>query len=64
MACDIKRDEQGKPVAFICGADPKPRDHECDAKGTTKELKTGMGAVFSATCSVCGRPAFNFREIW
>ena len=64
MACEIKRDEIGNPFAFLCSTDDKPRDHECDAKGPFKELKTGMGTVHSATCSVCGRPAFNFREIW
>lgn len=64
MSCDIKRDEAGQIMAFQCGPEPKPVDHTCDAKGPMKELDTGMGEVVSATCSVCGRPAFNMRDIW
>lgn len=64
MRCDVKRDAAGFPVAFSCGPEPKPIDHECDVAGGTKETESGMGTVYSATCSVCGRPAFNSWEIW
>lgn len=64
MSCDIKRDEAGQITAFQCGPEPKPADHECDSNGPFKELDTGMGAVSSATCSVCGRPAFSMWDIW
>lgn len=64
MSCDIKHDESGQITVFQCGPEPKPVDHECDAKGPMKELDIGMGEVTSATYSVCGWPALNMWDIW
>ena len=64
MSVEIKRNADGQITSFQCGPDPKPKDHECDSKGKMKELDTGMGEVISATCSICGRPAFSMWDIW
>ena len=64
MSLEIKRDENGQITEFQCGPEPAPKDHKCDAKGPTKEIETGMGEMFTATCSVCGRPAFDMWDIW
>ena len=64
MTCKIIKDDNGRPIGFQCGPDPKPTDHECDALGKFVELDTGMGKVHSATCSICGRPAFQMSDIW
>ena len=64
MTCNLQYDADGKLIAAICEPEPTPPDHKCDFRGPMVELETGMGIVFSATCSVCGRPAFNFHDIW
>ncbi|MFA6310635.1 MAG: hypothetical protein WCV99_13445 [Sterolibacterium sp.] len=64
MSCDIKRADDGRITEFRCGPEPKPTDHECDNRGPFKEIESGMGTVHSATCSMCGRPAFNSWDIW
>lgn len=63
MTCKVSTDGHGS-VKFECGPDPKPTDHECDLKGPTVEVPCMGGTVFSASCSVCGRTAFQFSEIW
>ncbi len=64
MPCQVERDADGFPIAFKCGPALKPKDHECDADGNFIELETGMGTVHTATCSKCGRPAFNEWDMW
>jgi hypothetical protein len=64
MPCKVTHNKEGLPTMFQCGPAPKPKDHECDGNGEFKELETGMGTVYSATCSVCGRPAFNEWDAW
>lgn len=63
MTCEITYDEAGFPIEFRCGV-KQPTDHECDLHGGYVDLDTGMGIVNTATCSICGKPAFSFRDIW
>lgn len=63
MTCKVFADDNGN-IKFECGPEPKPVDHECDLKGSTVEVPCMDGSVFSASCSICGRPAFQFSEIW
>lgn len=53
-----------EPLAFFCGPAPKPEDHVCDNKGPVVDVKSGFGAIHSATCSVCGREAFDSWSMW
>ncbi len=64
MTCNVKRDSDGNFAGVECGPEPKPADHGCDIKGPFVELETGMGTVNTATCSICGRAAFQFHDIW
>jgi len=52
-----------QPTVFLCGGE-KAADHECDLKGPVVDVESGMGAVQSSSCSVCGKPAFNRWSIW
>lgn len=63
MTCKVTWDEHGNPK-FECGPEPKPKDHECDIKGPIVEVPCMGGVVQSASCSICGRAAFQFSEIW
>jgi hypothetical protein len=47
-----------------CGPTPRPHDHDCDVKGPVREITSGLGVVYSSTCSVCGRPAFNTWDVF
>ena len=64
MPCNLQYDENGDLIAAICGPEPQVQNHNCDIKGPMRELETGMGVCISATCSICGKPAFNFHDIW
>ena len=64
MTCNFKYDDQGNLLEIACGPPPAPTDHKCDNKGPMRELETGMGNCISATCSMCGRPAFQMFDIW
>lgn len=64
MTCQIDHDHDGYPITFRCGPEPKPKDHDCDMAGGMRDIESSMGTVTSATCSICGRPAFNEWDIW
>lgn len=61
---DHFRAKGSEPIVFVCGPSPAPEDHKCDIKGQTVDIPHGNGVINSATCSVCGRAAFDSWSVW